>query len=91
MDDDCMMFSLYCRVQGVTREGRAALWRQARDPLAMWAAYQDWAFSISADDMAAMMVEHMPEWVEVAEAQQLVNGGEPDGGPEGNVTGSQCS
>ena len=89
--DDCMMFSLYCRVHGVTRADRAALWRLARDPLAMWAAYQDWAFATSADDLTAMMAEHIPEWAEVAAAQQIIEGGGADGGPEGNVTGSQSS
>lgn len=88
--DDCVMFALYCRVHGATHQGRAALWRQARDPLGMWAAYQDWAFATSADELSDMMVEHMPEWAEVAAAQQIVEGG-ADGGTEGNATGSQSS
>lgn len=91
-DEDCMMFALYCRVKGATKAGRAELWRRSRDPLAMWDDYHEWAFATGPDEFNAMMAEHLPEWVEVAEAQQIVNpGGELDGGPEGNATGSQSS
>lgn len=90
--EDAYLFSLYCRVRGVDRAGRSELWRLARRPLDLWAAYQEWLFGMSADDLNAMLADHRQDWGEVADAQEVADSSSGSGGgPEGNATGSQRS
>lgn len=88
---DQAMFALYCRVKGVSKEGRRALWRLARAPLAMWDAFLQWMEDTGVDDLQAMMQEHFPEWLEVGEARKIIAGDDDDGGSEGNAIGSPSS
>jgi hypothetical protein len=87
---DQAMFALYCRVNGTTKEGRRALWRLARNPMAMWDRFLAWMDETSVDDLTAMMQEHYPDWLEVGEARKIIDS-DNDGGPEGNAIGSPSS
>lgn len=89
-EDEAGFFVLYCRIHGATREGRSDLWRRARSPLKLWEDFQGWMFATDSGEFAEMVKDHAPDFIEVAEAQEILGAG-GDGGPEGNAIGSQSS
>jgi hypothetical protein len=88
---DQAMFALYCRVNGVTAEGRRTLWRLARAPLKMWDSFLAWMDATSIEELQAMMLEHFPDWLEVEDARKIIEGDDMEGGAEGNGIGSLSS
>lgn len=76
--DEAGMLVIWLRLRAATPKGRRDVWREARDPLAMYAAFVEWVFAVNVQEFMQAATENAAALEEMQRVATLIGGGDDD-------------